>query len=140
MKYYLNGRGRVRKIHWTRQTCPAKFENVRRRAIVQFNKMSGEKLEMSGKAQSNFAYSGRGTILGPVYMSVCVGFFESYVMQHLNGTRLHCMCVYYNFTFLGANLTLSTCNFLNNLIASSSQWWLRIWATIYTLNCWLICP
>ena len=36
-------------------------------------------------------------------MCVCVGFFESYVVQHLNGTRLHCVCVYYNFTFFGAN-------------------------------------
>ncbi len=49
---------RVREIRRTRRTCPAKFGNVRRRAVVEFNQMSGEKLEMSGEAQNNFAYSG----------------------------------------------------------------------------------
>ncbi len=48
---------RVREIRRTRQTYPANFGNVRRRAVVKFNQMSGEKLEMSGKAQNNFAYS-----------------------------------------------------------------------------------
>ncbi len=33
------------------------FGNVWRRAVVKFNQMSGEKLEMSGEAQNNFAYS-----------------------------------------------------------------------------------
>ena len=48
---------RVREIRRTRRTCPAIFENVRRRAVVKFNQMSVEKLEMSGEAQNNFAYS-----------------------------------------------------------------------------------
>ena len=35
----------------------SEFGNVRRRAVVKFNQMSGEKLEMSGSAQYNFTYS-----------------------------------------------------------------------------------
>ena len=116
MKYYLNGRGRVCEIRRICQTCPAKFENVQRRAIVQCNQMSGEKQEMSGEAQNNFKYSGRGNALGLVYVSVCVGFFESYVVQHLNGARLDCACVYYNSMFLGANLTLGTKTAVTSLI------------------------
>ena len=34
------------------------LKNVRRKAIVKSNQMSGEKLKMSGEAQNNFAYSG----------------------------------------------------------------------------------
>ncbi len=49
---------RVREIRWTRRTCPVNLENVRRRAIVKSNQMSGEKLEMSDEAQNDFAYSG----------------------------------------------------------------------------------
>ncbi len=41
----------------TRQTCPANFGNAWRRAVAKFNKMSCEKLEMSGESQNNFAYS-----------------------------------------------------------------------------------
>ena len=55
---------RVCEIRRTSRTCPAKFGNVRRRAIVKSNQMSGEnlemsseKLEMSGEAQNNFTYS-----------------------------------------------------------------------------------
>ena len=48
---------RVCEIRQTRRTCPAKFGNLRRRAVVEFNQMFGEKLEMSGEAQNNFAYS-----------------------------------------------------------------------------------
>ncbi len=51
----LSAETRVREIRRTHQTCPAKFENVQRRAIVKSNQMSGEKLEMSGEAQINFA-------------------------------------------------------------------------------------
>ena len=56
---------RVREIRRTRRTCPANFGNVRRRAVVKSNQMSGEKLEMSGEAQNNFAYSGYVMAVGP---------------------------------------------------------------------------
>ena len=64
----------------------------------------------------NFKYSGRGNVLGLVYVSVCGGFFESCVGQHLNGTRRNCVCVYYNSMFLGANLTLGTKTAVTSLI------------------------
>ncbi len=47
----------VREVHRTRRTCPANFQNVRRRAAVKFNQMSGEKLQMSGEAEKDFAYT-----------------------------------------------------------------------------------
>ncbi len=40
-----------------RRTCLANFQNVRRRAAVKFNQMSGEKLQMSGEAKKDFAYT-----------------------------------------------------------------------------------
>ena len=61
---------RVREIRGTRRTCPAEFENVRRRAIVKSNQMSGEKLEMSGEAQNNFAYSDMCNLWKTVMQSV----------------------------------------------------------------------
>ncbi len=47
----------VREVRRTRRTCPANFQNVRRRAAVKFNEMSGEKLQMSGEAKKDFAYT-----------------------------------------------------------------------------------
>ncbi len=47
-------------LHEVRQTCrtsPAKMKNVRRRAPVKFNQMSGEEVKMSGEAQKNFVYT-----------------------------------------------------------------------------------
>ncbi len=55
-------RRRVLEIRRTRRTCPANFGNVRRRALVKFNQMSGEKLQMSGEAQKNFAYSAQAIL------------------------------------------------------------------------------
>ena len=49
----------VVRVH---EICPANFGNVWRRAVVKFNQMSGEKLEMSSEAQNNFAYSGVVTL------------------------------------------------------------------------------
>ena len=54
---FIFNESKVREIRRTRRTCPAKFENVRRRVVVKFNQMSGKKLEMSGKVLNNFAYS-----------------------------------------------------------------------------------
>ena len=48
---------RVCEIRRTRRLCPANFGSVQLRGVVRFNQMSGKKLEMSGKAQNNFAYS-----------------------------------------------------------------------------------
>ena len=45
------------RVHEIRRTCPANFGNVRQRAVFKFKQMSGEKLQMSGEAQNNFAYS-----------------------------------------------------------------------------------
>ncbi len=44
-------------LHEVRRTSPAKVKNVRRRATVKFNQMSGEEVKMSGEAQKNFVYS-----------------------------------------------------------------------------------
>ena len=44
------------RVHEIRQICRT-FGNVQRTSVVKFNQMSSEKLEMSGKAQKNFAYS-----------------------------------------------------------------------------------
>ncbi len=52
----------VREVRRTRRTCPANFQNVRRRATVKFNQMSGEKLEMSGEAKKDFAYTATSKI------------------------------------------------------------------------------
>ncbi len=44
-------------LHEVRRTCrtsPAKIKNVRRKAPVKFNQMSGEEVEMSSEAQKNF--------------------------------------------------------------------------------------
>ena len=51
----------VREVRRTRRTCPANFQNVRRRAAVKFNQMSGEKLQMSGEAEKDFAYTDRNS-------------------------------------------------------------------------------
>ncbi len=45
---------RLPEIRRSRRTCPANFRNVRRRAVVKFNQMSGERLQMSGEAQKVF--------------------------------------------------------------------------------------
>ena len=45
---------RLPEIRRSRRTCPANFQNVRRRAVVKFNQMSGERLQMSGEAQKVF--------------------------------------------------------------------------------------
>ncbi len=47
----------VREVCWTRRTCPANFQNVRIRAAVKFNQMSGEKLQMSGEAKEDFVHT-----------------------------------------------------------------------------------
>ncbi len=44
--------------------CSANFGNVWRRAVIKFNQMSNEKLEMSGEAQKISRYT------GPVVKSV----------------------------------------------------------------------
>ncbi len=45
---------------------PAKIKNVRRRATVKFNQMSGKEVKMSGEAQKNFVYTvGVRLRLGP---------------------------------------------------------------------------
>ena len=36
---------------------PGENKNVRRRAAVKFNQMSGEKVKMSGEAKKNFVYT-----------------------------------------------------------------------------------
>ncbi len=51
-------------LHEVRRTCrtsPAKMKNVRRRAPVKFNQMSGEEVKMSGEAQKNFVYTVKET-------------------------------------------------------------------------------
>ena len=48
---------RVREVRWTRRTCPANFQNIRRRAAAKFNQMSCEKLQMSGEAKKDFVYN-----------------------------------------------------------------------------------
>ncbi len=45
---------RLPEIRRSRRTCPANFQNVRRRAVVKFNQMSGERPQMSGEAQKVF--------------------------------------------------------------------------------------
>ncbi len=53
----------VREVRRTRRTCQANFQNVRRRAAVKFNQMSGGKHQMSGQAKKDFAYTGTKIIL-----------------------------------------------------------------------------
>ena len=65
---------RVLSIRRTRRTCPANFGNVRRRAVVKFNQMSGKKLEMSGQAQNKFAYSAMS--------ECCVTFLQNQIYNH----------------------------------------------------------
>ncbi len=47
----------VHEICRTRLTCPMNFQNVRRRAAVKFNQMSGKNLQMSSEAQTVFTYT-----------------------------------------------------------------------------------
>ena len=54
-----------RKVQSTRSSpdspdMSGNFQNVRRRAAVKFNQMSGEKLQMSGEAKKDFAYTESG--------------------------------------------------------------------------------
>ena len=49
---------RLPEIRRSRRTCPANFQNVRRRAAVKFNQISGEKLQMSGEAEKVFGKPG----------------------------------------------------------------------------------
>ena len=50
----VTNRARPPEIRRSRRTYPANFQNVRRRAVVKFNKMSGERPQMSGEAQKVF--------------------------------------------------------------------------------------
>ncbi len=52
---------RLREIRQSRQACLTNFENVWRRAVVEFNQMSDEKLQMSGEAQKFFTYPAQVT-------------------------------------------------------------------------------
>ena len=52
-------------VREVRRTCPASFQNVRRRAAVKFNQMSGEKVQMSGEAKKDFAYTGQKRSIVP---------------------------------------------------------------------------
>ena len=54
-----DGKNSLHEVRRTCRTSPAKIENVRRRAPVKFNQMSGEEVEMSGEAQKNFVYTGK---------------------------------------------------------------------------------
>ncbi len=57
LTFTLGQKNSVREVRRTRRTCPANFQNVRRRAAVKFNQMSGEKFQMSGEAKKDFAYT-----------------------------------------------------------------------------------
>ncbi len=67
---------RVRGIRRTRWTCPANFGNVRRRAVVKFNQMSGE-------AQNNFAYSAMLNDIAIEYPSTLIlGYSTEITLDH----------------------------------------------------------
>ncbi len=47
---------RVREIRWTCRKCSVNFWNIQRTAVVKFNQMSSEKLEISDKPKIVFVY------------------------------------------------------------------------------------
>ncbi len=57
---------------------PAKMKNVRQRAPVKFNQMSGEEVQMSGEAKKNFVYTDSIATIYCVVLSVISQSFKRY--------------------------------------------------------------
>ncbi len=48
----------LHEVRRTCRTCPATMKNVRRRAPLEFNQMSGDEVEMSGEAKKTLCTLG----------------------------------------------------------------------------------